>query len=117
MSLTVITSLSFGMFIELPNKVEGLVRIDDLTDDYYIYDEKTLMLIGERTKKQYKISDKVKVKVVRCNKEEKTIDFELIGQKRNFRRKEKVVSVKKVKTKRFKNSKINRTNRKSKRRR
>ncbi|MEE0965548.1 MAG: ribonuclease R [Bacilli bacterium] len=108
---------SFGFFVELPNTIEGLVHISDLTDDYYIYDEKTLMLIGERTKKQYKISDKVKVKVVRCNKEEKTIDFELIGQKRNFRRKEKVVSVKKVKTKRFKNSKINRTNRKSKRRR
>ena len=108
---------SFGFFVELPNTVEGLVHISDLTDDYYIYDEKTLTLIGERTKKQYKISDKVKVKVVRCNKNEKTIDFELVGLKRNFRRKEKVVSVKKVKTKRFKNSKISKTSRKSKRRR
>lgn len=97
----------FGFFVELPNTIEGLVHITDLTDDYYIYDEKTLMLIGERTKKQYKISDKVKVRVARCNKEEKTIDFELVGMKKSFKRKQKVVLInKKVKTKHSKHSKI-----------
>lgn len=108
---------SFGFFVELPNTIEGLVHMTDLTDDYYIFDEKTLTLIGERTKKQFKISDKVKVRVTRCSKEEKTIDFELVGMKKSFRRKEKVVVVnKKVKTKGSKHSKINKTHRRSRRR-
>lgn len=108
---------SFGFFVELPNTIEGLVHMTDLTDDYYIFDEKTLTLTGERTKKQFKISDKVKVRVARCSKEEKTIDFELVGIKKNFRRKEKIISVnKKVKTKRPKHSKINKTTRRSRRR-
>ena len=39
---------SFGIFVELPNTVEGLVHINDLDDDYYIYDEQHLMLLGQR---------------------------------------------------------------------
>ena len=42
---------SFGIFVELPNTVEGLVHITDLDDDYYVYDEQRLMLLGQRTKK------------------------------------------------------------------
>lgn len=107
---------SFGFFVELPNTIEGLVHISDLLDDYYVYDEKTLMLVGERTKKQFKISDKVKVRVVSCNTKEKTIDFELVGQRKKFKRKEKVLTFKKVKTNHLKHSKINRAKRKPKRR-
>lgn len=107
---------NFGFFVELPNTIEGLVHISDLLDDYYVYDEKTLMLIGERTKKQFKISDKVKVKVVSCNIKEKTIDFELVGQRKKFRTKERVLYSKKIKTNRLKHSKINRVKRKNKRR-
>lgn len=68
---------NFGMFIELDNLVEGLVRLADL-DDFYNYNENLLTLTGERRKKKYTIGDKVKVKVVRASKEEKTIDFEII---------------------------------------
>src|SRR5690606_22422777 len=52
---------SFGMFVGLENTVEGLVRISDMNDDYYIYDDKRYMLIGERTGKIYRIGDPVRV--------------------------------------------------------
>lgn len=68
---------SFGMFAELENSAEGLIRLADMHDDYYIYDEKNYRLIGERTKKVYKIGDKVKIIVSRVSKELREIDFEL----------------------------------------
>ena len=69
--------MSFGMFIELENKIEGLVRIDDLTDDYYIYDESTFSLIGNKNKRGYRLGDKVKVVVKAASKINHTVDFEL----------------------------------------
>ena len=67
--------ISFGMFIELPNKIEGLVRIDDLTDDYYRYDESTFSLIGNNNKRGYRLGDEVTVIVKSASKENHTIDF------------------------------------------
>ncbi|EQB89421.1 ribonuclease R [Clostridium punense] len=52
---------NFGMFVELPNTIEGLVHISALGDDYYIFDEKHMALIGERTKNMYRLGDSVKV--------------------------------------------------------
>ena len=69
---------SFGMFVELENTVEGLIRFDDLGDDYFIYDENRKTLLGERTKKCYKIGDKVKIKVKNANKILRQIDFALV---------------------------------------
>lgn len=57
----------FGIFVELSNTVEGLIRLSELTDDYYVFDEKHLCLIGERTKKIYKLGDEVRVKVERVD--------------------------------------------------
>ncbi|MFD2208361.1 ribonuclease R [Virgibacillus halophilus] len=68
---------SFGMFVELENTIEGLVHVSYLTDDYYHFDEKHYSLIGERTKKIYRIGDEVKVKVVGVNVDEHVVDFEL----------------------------------------
>lgn len=65
----------FGMFIELPNKIEGLIRLDDLTDDYYTYNEDTFSLVGKKNKRGYRLGDKVNVITKAANKEEKTIDF------------------------------------------
>ena len=67
--------MSFGMFIELQNKIEGLVRIDDLTDDYYTYDETTFSLIGNKNKRGYRLGDEAKVKVKSASKINHTIDF------------------------------------------
>ena len=69
---------SFGMFVELENTVEGLIRFDDLGDDYFIYDENRKTLLGERTKVSYKIGDKVKIRVKSANKIFRQIDFEII---------------------------------------
>ena len=67
----------FGIFVELENTVEGLIRFENLGNEYFIYDENKKMLIGERTNKTYKIGDKVKIKVVKANKLLRQIDFEL----------------------------------------
>ena len=67
--------VSFGMFVELPNKIEGLVRIDDLTDDYYVYDEAMMSLIGDKNKRGYRLGDEVTVEVKAASKINHTIDF------------------------------------------
>ena len=67
--------MSFGMFIELPNKIEGLVRIDDLTDDYYRYDESTFALVGNNNKRGYRLGDEVTVIVKAASKINHTVDF------------------------------------------
>lgn len=72
---------NFGMFVELDNTVEGLIRLSDLTDDYYHYHEMQHALIGERTSKIYRIGDEVKVRVVRVDVQEHTIDFEMVDMK------------------------------------
>jgi len=68
---------SFGLFIELENTIEGLLRVDDLDDDYYVYDEVRLQLVGERTRKIYALGDEITVVVADANPELREIDFEL----------------------------------------
>lgn len=80
---------NFGMFVALPNTVEGLIRLSDLQDDYYHYHELQHALIGERTSKVYRIGDEVKVRVVRVSVPERTIDFELV----ETRQRKKTVSL------------------------
>ena len=69
---------SFGMFVELENTIEGLIRFDDLGDEYFIYDEDRKQLIGEHSNKVYKIGDKVKIRVKKASKILRQIDFEVI---------------------------------------
>ena len=77
--LGVISSItSFGMYVELENTIEGLIRIHDLGDEYFIYNEERKMLIGERTNKVYKIGDKVKIRVKKASKLLRKIDFEIV---------------------------------------
>ena len=74
----VVSSITnFGMFVELPNTVEGLVRFEDIDGDYYDYNEKTKELIGQRSKKIFKLGDKVKVKVKYASKIKKIVDFSI----------------------------------------
>ncbi len=68
---------SFGMFIQLPNTVEGLIHISNLTDDFYQYGEKTLTLTGRGTHRQFKIGMPVKVTLINANIEQHQLDFEL----------------------------------------
>ncbi len=69
---------SFGIFVELENTVEGLIRFDDLGDEYFIYDEERKMLIGEQTRITYKIGDKINIRVKDASKLMRTVDFEKI---------------------------------------
>lgn len=66
---------SFGFFAELENGIEGLVRLADLYDDYYVFDERDLSLHGERTNKTYRIGDSVDIIVAAANPTAKQIDF------------------------------------------
>ena len=68
---------SFGIFVELENTVEGLIRFEDLGDEYFIYDETRKRLIGERSNTTYKIGDKVKIRVKSASKLLRQIDFEI----------------------------------------
>lgn len=72
----VISSISsWGIYVELPNTIEGMIRINDLSDDNYLFDEANYRVVGERTKKEYKLGQKVKIQVEGCDKRMKTIDF------------------------------------------
>ena len=67
--------VSFGIFVELPNLIEGLVRVEDIKGDYYTYDETSFALIGKKNKRGYRLGDKIKVIVKSASKEKHTIDF------------------------------------------
>ncbi|MEW6724701.1 MAG: ribonuclease R [Bacillota bacterium] len=67
----------FGIFVELENTIEGLVHVSTLTDDYYHFDEATLALVGERSGRRFTIGQPVKVQVVKCDLDQRRIDFVL----------------------------------------
>ena len=77
---------NFGLFVELENTIEGLVHVSYMTDDYYRFDDRQMMMIGEHTGKQYRIGAEVTVRVVAVKPEESAIDFELVGMKQTFHR-------------------------------
>ncbi len=70
----------FGIFVELENTVEGLIRFENLGNEYFIYDEERKRLIGENSNKVYKIGDKVKIRVISANKLLRQIDFEIVKE-------------------------------------
>lgn len=72
---------NFGMFVELPNTIEGLVHITSLDDDYYIFDEAHLSLIGERTKNIYKLGDEVRVRCSKVDIANRDVYFELVTER------------------------------------
>lgn len=74
---------SWGMFVELPNTVEGMIRVSDMEDDYYIYDEEHMQMIGEHTKKAYKLGQIIKIEVVAADKLQRTIDFAIAEEDSN----------------------------------
>lgn len=79
---TVSSVTNFGMFVTLDNTIEGLIRLTDMKDDYYDYDNNTLSLLGRHTKQKYQLGDKVKVKCVNASKQKKEIDF-IVSSKNN----------------------------------
>ncbi len=75
----VVSSITpFGMFVELDNTVEGLIRFENMGNEYYIYDDERKILTGEHSKSVFKIGDSVKIRVIGADKITRKIDFELI---------------------------------------
>ena len=70
---------NFGIFVELENTVEGLIRYEHLGEEYFIYNEERREAIGENSHKVYKIGDKVRIRVVDANKLLRRIDFEILN--------------------------------------
>ena len=66
---------SFGLFVELENTVEGLIRFENLGNEYFEYDDVHKQLIGEHTKKTYKLGDKIKIQVIEANKNLRKVAF------------------------------------------
>ena len=69
----------FGVFVELDNSVEGMIHVSYLTDDYYHYHEKLHALIGERTRRVFRLGDRLRIQVMSANKEQLTLEFGLVA--------------------------------------
>lgn len=66
---------NWGFYVELPNTIEGMVHVNELQDDYYLFDEAHMELRGETGRKSYKLGQKITIQVVRTDRLVKTIDF------------------------------------------
>ncbi|MCR5155612.1 MAG: ribonuclease R [Butyrivibrio sp.] len=71
---------NWGMFVELDNSCEGMVSAASMADDFYVYDELNLRLIGERTRKEYTLGQKVKIRVLSADRLTKAIDFRIVSE-------------------------------------
>ena len=69
----------WGMYVEDPEtKVEGMIRLKDMTDDYYTLDQKNYAIVGQKTKKKYSLGDSLRVKLISADLDRKTLDFKLV---------------------------------------
>lgn len=66
---------NFGIFVSLPNAVEGLIHVSQLDDDYYVYLEESLMLLGKHSKRRFRMGDKLEVKILASNPTQRQIDL------------------------------------------
>ena len=71
---------SWGIYVELPNTVEGLVHVSKLTGDYFYYDENACEMVGENTGRSYRLGMPLRIRVAGCDRFNRTIDFELGGK-------------------------------------
>ncbi|MBU3127201.1 ribonuclease R [Clostridium tagluense] len=85
---------NFGLFIELPNTIEGLVHMSSLDDDYYVFDERHLTLVGERTKNMYKLGEEVRIIVSKVDLASHEVYFDIIKDDKDKEEKEEEYSVK-----------------------
>ena len=85
---------SWGCYVELPNTVEGLVHVNEMADDYYIYDEEGHRFIGERTKQIYRLGDKVFVQVLKADVMTRTVDFRFVSKEEFYKEQGSLVTLK-----------------------
>lgn len=75
---------NWGIYVELPNTIEGMVALSQMDDDYYEFDEKKMLVFGKRTKKSYRLGDKVVVSVAKVDRMMGTIDFVFEKENEDF---------------------------------
>ena len=75
---------NWGIYVELPNTIEGMVALSKMDDDYYEFDEKKMLVFGKRTKKSYRLGDKVVVSVAKVDRMMGTIDFAFAEENEDF---------------------------------
>lgn len=75
---------NWGIYVELPNTIEGMVALSQMDDDYYEFDEKKMLVFGKRTKKSYRLGDKVVVSVAKVDRMMGTIDFVFEEENEDF---------------------------------
>lgn len=75
---------NWGIYVELPNTIEGMVALSQMDDDYYEFDEKKMLVFGKRTKKSYRLGDKVVVSVAKVDRMMWTIDFVFEEENEDF---------------------------------
>lgn len=75
---------NWGIYVELPNTIEGMVALSQMDDDYYEFDEKKMLVFGKRTKKSYRLGDKVVVSVAKVDRMMGTIDFAFEEENEDF---------------------------------
>lgn len=75
---------NWGIYVELPNTIEGMVALSQMDDDYYEFDEKKMLVFGKRTKKSYRLGDKVVVSVAKVDRMMGTIDFAFAEENEDF---------------------------------
>ena len=73
---------AWGLYVELPNTVEGMVHITNIKGDYFIFDEEKFELVGEHTNKIYRLGQKVRIRVIGADKLQRLVDFELVEPER-----------------------------------
>ena len=73
-------STKWGMYVELPNTIEGLVHVTNMTDDHYEYNEERYEMIGMHTRKVYKLGEALRVQVLDADRLMRTIDFKIVNQ-------------------------------------
>ena len=89
---TITTITNFGMFVMLDNLVEGLIHINTLEGDYFSYIPEIYSLVGQRTKKRYRLGEKIKVKCISASKVAKTVDFVVLeGDKRGNKKSQSIL--------------------------
>ncbi|MGL4361889.1 MAG: ribonuclease R [Cellulosilyticaceae bacterium] len=81
---TIISTTSWGVYVELDNTVEGLVHVNEMDDDYYVYDEPAHRFVGKQTKKIYQLGERVMVRIIKTDRLTRTIDFRFVDEEDDY---------------------------------
>jgi ribonuclease R len=69
----------FGLFVQLPTTIEGFIKLENMKNDYYTYNEKTNELVGQKTGQRFSLGSKLKIKVIAANKDTRKIEFSMVS--------------------------------------